>query len=122
MPLGAPPLAKSDVEIVRDWIKAGAHDDSPKETLSNEPTVYHQPPVITALRFSPDGKWLAVSGNREVLLHDANGAGLVKRLSGKAERILSLAFSSDGDRRWPAVEHRRASVNCSFGIRAQALS
>jgi WD40 repeat protein len=96
MPLGGPPLAKAEIETVREWIKAGARDDSPKEVLSNEPTVYHQPPVITALRFSPDGKWLAVSGNREVLLHDAEGNGLIKRLPGKAERILSLAFSSDG--------------------------
>jgi len=96
MPLGAPPLAKADVELVRAWINAGAHDDSPREIVSSEPTVYHQPPVITALRFSPDGKLLAVGGNREVLLHDASGGGLLKRLPGKAERILSLAFSSDG--------------------------
>lgn len=96
MPLGAPPLSKADIDLVREWIKAGAHDDSPSETISTGPTVYQQPPVITALRFSPDGKFLAVSGNREVLLHDANGSGIVKRLPGKAERILSLAFSSDG--------------------------
>ena len=75
MPLGSPPLAKADVELVREWIKAGARDDSPKESISTGPTVYHQPPVITALRFSPDGKTLAVSGNREVLLHDADGSG-----------------------------------------------
>src|SRR5579872_959052 len=96
MPLGAPPLSKADIELVREWIKSGASDDSPRETISSEPMVYHQPPVITALRFSPDGKLLAVSGNREVLLHDAGGSGIVKRLPGKAERILSLAFSSDG--------------------------
>ncbi len=96
MPLGAPPLAKADIELLTAWIKAGALDDSPREAVSNEPMVYHQAPVITALRFSPDGKFLAVSGNREVLLHDSNGSGLVKRLPGKAERILSLAFSSDG--------------------------
>ena len=96
MPLGAPPLAKADIELVLAWIKSGATDDSPREADSHEPMVYHQPPVITALRFSPDGKYLAVSGNREVLLHDAGGSGLVKRLPGKAERILSLAFSSDG--------------------------
>jgi hypothetical protein len=96
MPLAAPPLSKADIELVRTWIKSGAADDSPPEPVSNEPMVYHQPPVINALRFSPDGKLLAVSGNREVLLHDASGSGLVKRLPGKAERILSLAFSSDG--------------------------
>src|SRR5215475_2001156 len=83
MPLGGPSLPKGDIDLVREWISAGAHDDSPRETTSNEPTVYHQAPVITALRFSPDGKLLAVGGNREILLQDAGGAGLVKRLPGK---------------------------------------
>jgi len=96
MPLGAPALAKADLELVSEWIKAGARDDSPRETASNEPTAYHQPPVITSMRFSPDGKILAVGGNREVLLHDVAGGVLLKRLPGKAERILSLAFSADG--------------------------
>jgi hypothetical protein len=55
-----------------------------------------QPPVITALRFSPDGSTIAVSGNREILLHKADGRALLKRLPGKAERLLSVAFSNDG--------------------------
>jgi WD40 repeat protein len=96
MPLGGPPLSKEDIGLIREWIKAGAHDDSPTETVSTGATVYHQPPVISAIRFSPDGKLLAVGANREVLLHDAAGGALVKRLPGKAERILSLAFSTDG--------------------------
>ena len=96
MPFGQPPLAANDVSIIRDWIASGAKDDSPAEDVSTAPAVYHQPPVITALRFSPDGKTLAVSGNREVLLHHADGSGLVKRLPGKADRILSIAFSADG--------------------------
>jgi WD40 repeat protein len=97
MPLGRPPLAAEDVEIIREWIKAGAKDDSPPDAASSEPGVYDQPPVITALRFSPDGTTLAVSGNREVLLHHADGSGLIKRLPGKADRILSIAFSADGN-------------------------
>ena len=97
MPFGQPPLAANEISTIHDWIKSGAMDDSPDEWASTEPTVYHQPPVITALRFSPDGETLAVSGNREVLLHHADGSGLMKRLPGKADRILSLAFSADGN-------------------------
>jgi len=96
MPFGQPPLDANDVSIIREWIRSGANDDSSSEAESSEPAVYHQPPVITALRFSPDGRMLAVSGNREVLLHRADGSGLVRRLPGKADRILSIAFSADG--------------------------
>src|SRR5437667_2528786 len=96
MPFNQPPLAANDVSTIRDWIASGARDDSPSEDASSAPAVYHQPPVITALRFSPDGQTLAVSGNREILLHRADGSGLVKRLPGTADRILSIAFSADG--------------------------
>jgi WD40 repeat protein len=96
MPLGQPPLAASEVSTIRDWVASGARDDSGSEAASSAPAVYRQPPVITALRFSPDGQTLAVSGHREVLLHRADGSGLVRRLPGKADRILSIAFSADG--------------------------
>jgi WD40 repeat protein len=96
MPFGMAPLAASEVAVLRDWIASGARDDSPSHSAAAEPIVYHQPPVITALRFSPDGQELAVSGNREVLLHRADGSGLAKRLPGRADRILSIAFSADG--------------------------
>ena len=97
MPMGQPPLAATDVSRIRDWISSGAKGDAPSEIVSSEPAVYHQAPVITALRFSPDGQTLAVSGNREVLLHRADGSGMVKRLPGKSDRILSIAFSADGN-------------------------
>src|SRR5262249_55192479 len=45
MPFGQPPLAANDVVIIRDWIKSGARDDSPSDTVSTLPGVYHQPPV-----------------------------------------------------------------------------
>jgi len=96
MPLGQAALAAVDIDRMRAWIAAGAVDDSPVETSDNSPSVYLQPPVITALRWSPDGQQIAVSGNREVLVHAADGTSLVRRLAGKAERILSIVYSADG--------------------------
>jgi WD40 repeat protein len=100
MPMGQPPLTAAEIDAIRQWIASGASDDTPaeaKDILSlNKPITYAQPPVITALAFSPDGQMLAVSGNREVLLVPANGGAPAKRLVGLAERLHTLAFSRDG--------------------------
>lgn len=96
MPMGQAALPAADIERISAWITAGAVDDSPAIITDNSPSVYLQPPVITALRWSPDGQRIAVSGNREVLVHMADGSKLVQRLAGKAERILSIAYSADG--------------------------
>ena len=68
MPFGGKPLPDDQIELIRRWIREGAKDDSPAdaapEPISTGPTVYHAPPVITAVAVSPDGKWLAVSGYR----------------------------------------------------------
>jgi WD40 repeat protein len=100
MPFGDAPLPPDQIELVRSWVAAGAKDDTPAEARdtfsSGKPTVYTQLPVVTAMAFSPDGKMLAVSGNREILLHTLDGSAPVKRLQGLSERILSLEFSRDG--------------------------
>ncbi len=64
------------------------------------PPVYDSPPVITSVAFSPDGTLLAVSGHREVLLHDvaAKRPQLVARLIGQSRQISSAVFSPDGRR------------------------
>ncbi len=99
MPLGQTPLPPEQVELVRSWVTAGAKDDTPAEVRESlapgKPPVYLQPPVITALAFSADGKGLAVSGNREILIHPLDGSAPPKRLAGLSERILSMAFSKD---------------------------
>jgi dipeptidyl aminopeptidase/acylaminoacyl peptidase len=96
MPLGQPALPASEIALVKEWIRDGAKNDSLPETTELRTPVYLQPPVITALRFSPDGSEIAVSGNGEVLIHSVDGKVPLRRLMGSAERILSLAYSADG--------------------------
>jgi hypothetical protein len=91
MPLGQPPLPPEQIELLRSWVAAGAKDDTPAEARESvspdKPAVYLLPPVLTALAFSPDGKTLAVSGNREILIHALDGSTPPKRLAGLSERI-----------------------------------
>ena len=100
MPLGSAPLPDDQIELFSRWIAAGAKDDTPpeaRETVAlDKPPIYHLPPVITALAYSPDGSLVAISGYREVLLHKTDGSGLAARLVGLSDRIQSLQFSSDG--------------------------
>lgn len=99
MPKGGPALAPAEIATFRKWIAQGAHDDTPAEIDpidAAHPPVYHQPPVVTALAYSPDGRLLAVSGYREVLLLKADGSHIEDRCIGKAQDIESVAFSPDG--------------------------
>src|ERR1019366_6753986 len=106
MPRGKEALSASDVTLIKKWIEQGAKDDTPASAKlvavdADHPPVYVQPPVINGLAFSKDGDLLAVTGYHEVLLHKADGSGLVARLIGMSERLQSLAFSPDG--KWLAV-------------------
>jgi WD40 repeat protein len=116
MPRGREPLKENEVNLIKKWIAQGAKDDTPaaaKVVVDREhPPVYKLPPVITSLAFSPPsplpsppgggegkgegGELLAVTGYHEILLHKADGSGLVARLVGESERVQALAFSPDG--------------------------
>lgn len=63
---------------------------------SDHPPIYTRQPVISGLDYSPDGKYLAVTGFHEVLLWNSDGSKLESRLIGLAERIQSLRFSPNG--------------------------
>ncbi len=102
MPMGGEPLPASDIAMLEAWINEGAVDDTPAEArapqVPKEPPTYTQAPVVTAIAYSPDGKLLAVGGYREVLLHRADGSKIEARLLGRAEKIHSVAFTSDGSK------------------------
>jgi WD40 repeat protein len=100
MPPKGDPLSDADIKLLKAWIAEGAKDDTPMTARTlvdpEHPPQYNLPPVITALAYSPDSTLLAVSGYHEILIHKADGSGLVARLVGLSERISSLAFSPDG--------------------------
>jgi len=100
MPFGGKPLPDDQIELFRRWIREGARDDTPAGAAvvapaERKPVSYTAPPLVTAMAFSPDGRWLAVSGYHEILLADAEGK-LAARLPGLSQRIHGLAFSPDG--------------------------
>jgi WD40 repeat protein len=102
MPPKDEPLTAYEVSLVKKWIEQGAADDTPENarqeyTMENPPR-YAVPPVVTSLDYSPDGALLALAGFHEVLVHKADGSGLVKRLVGLSERIQSVRFSPEGKR------------------------
>jgi WD40 repeat protein len=102
MPQEGDPLSDDQIALIADWIRRGARDDTPASARPSfdmdHPPTYRAPPVITSLDFSPDAKYLAISGYHEVILHHADGGGLAARLVGLSERIESALFSSDGKR------------------------
>jgi len=100
MPEGKKPLAEHEIDLIKNWIAQGAHDDTPANARQrydlDHPPIYTKPPVIAALDYAPDGKLLAVAGFHEVLLVDTATDKLTARLIGLAERIQSVRFSADG--------------------------
>lgn len=100
MPRNDAPLSAKQITTIGDWIRLGAKNDTPasvRDTISpDNPPTYAAAPVVTALAYSPDSKLIATSGYREILLHKADGSGLVGRLIGRSQRIESIAFSPDG--------------------------
>jgi mono/diheme cytochrome c family protein len=100
MPKDAAPLSDMQIATIRNWIEQGAKDDTPASNRpqydADHPPIYMAPPVLKSIEYSPNGDMLAIGGYHEVLLHKADGSGLVARLVGQSERIESARFSPDG--------------------------
>lgn len=105
MPKKSDPLPQKQINLIHDWIKAGApFDGTPKNAAAPlaslipetaappAPDRYPAPLPVTALALSPDCQTLAVNGYREVTLWDAATGRLKTRLPCPAERTLSLAW------------------------------
>lgn len=100
MPMGGK-LSDEQIALFREWIREGAANDESSTgaaagAVKFEPTVYRTAPLITAFAFSPDGRTIAVSGYREILLVSAADGKLAARLPGKSMRIHSISFTPDG--------------------------
>ncbi len=104
MPFGADPLPAADIATMKAWVEGGAPGPAPGEatkTLAPLPIPDIKPQVavvspVESVRFSPDGKLLAVGGYQVVRLIDATSGKLLATLSSHADYVRSLAFSPDG--------------------------
>jgi mono/diheme cytochrome c family protein len=103
MPSKGDPLTAVQVNLLTRWVAEGAANDTPAAAATatgsgraERPPVYAVAPMISAIAWSRDGGTLIVGGYHEVLLHHADGSGLIARLPSHAAKITSLAFSIDG--------------------------
>lgn len=94
-------LGDEDIQVIRNWIDAGATPwpadlTAPRLNIPDiHPRVSVQPPVAS-IAFRPDGKLVAVSGHTEVRLLTPDTRQLVARLEGHADTVRAVAFSPDG--------------------------
>ena len=104
MPFGGEPLPATDIAMLKAWIEGGALGPAPGEAtkaLAPLPIPDIKPQVavvspVASVKYSPDGKLLAVGGYQEVRLIDAASTKPLATLSGHADYVRSLAFSPDG--------------------------
>ncbi|HEY6293581.1 MAG TPA: c-type cytochrome domain-containing protein [Terriglobia bacterium] len=106
MPFNSDPLPAADIATIKTWIAGGAKGLAPGEASGNLsavaiPDIKPQVPVVSpvsSLKFSPDGKLLAIGGYQEVRLIDPASGEAITTLSGHADYVRSIAFSPDGKR------------------------
>ena len=103
MPLGGKKLADGEIDIIRQWIDAGAPGPAPGEAISAPAPAIPDikpsravKPLIAALAFRPDGKLLALGTFQEIRLVEPETGKLIATLPGEAEDVRAVAFSPDG--------------------------
>jgi len=104
MPFESDPLSAAEIAILKSWVNAGAPGPAGNEVaaiVKTPATPDIRPEVnvispVTSVRFSPDGKLLAVGGYKQVRIIEPASGSLRATLSGHADYVRSIAFSPDG--------------------------
>ena len=107
MPKKADALPEKDMKLIREWIANGAKLDVadkkatlraivPEQEKTHAPEKYPRPLPVTALALNPTGSTLACSGYFEATLWDTATGKLKARIDGMPERILALAWVTEG--------------------------
>lgn len=94
-----PHLSDVEINLIKNWISAGALNDSPSnvQSYSSEtPPPYVSSPSIPSVDTSPDGELIAIAGYHEVLVFTTKNGQLQSRLVGLSPRINTVQFSPDG--------------------------
>jgi len=104
MPFGTDPLPAADIAALKAWIDSGAKGPAAGEAAQTLaplaiPDIKPKAPAVSpvvSLKFSPDGRILAVGGYKEVRMLDAATGKLIRTLEGHADYVRSIVFSPDG--------------------------
>jgi len=98
MPKQQPPLSVAKIHTLRQWILAGAVDDS----TGNEgpaiviPETYRIAPPVVSVAISPDGQRVAAACRSEVLFFEVDSEATPQRLPTESDLITHVEFSPNG--------------------------
>jgi hypothetical protein len=105
MPYKEDPLSRSEIDVIRRWIDAGAPapaaGDAPAAGAVEIPTIRPAVPVpgaVAAVAFDPATRRLAVGGYKTIRLMALDGRQWGAALIGHADLVRAVAFSPDGRR------------------------
>lgn len=103
MPMDGTRLTESQIDLIGRWIDAGAVNDvsaadsaKHRDVASNIKPRVPVKPQIFSMAWRPSGRAIALGGYREVRIVEPKAGRATVTLSGLADGVRALAFSSDG--------------------------